>query len=237
MKSVKEKLELKDIMYHKMHNPLEFLNLFPMIDWITSLQLLNHDYEALVAKKCQMVTELDLSPLWCILGDKHINEVQKLIQRFPLVKEVSFAYCHNVKDHTILQILENLKEKPANITMLNFFYNNQLTDESMVWICERFPNLVELNVGRCMRITCKSIDKIAQLKNLKKLTLASTELGEKSNDRLDKNNCLERLEILDITGCKNFTYRMVQKMGDANKKLKLIHNARKKIILSETERW
>lgn len=187
----------------KLKTPIDFLDYFPMYDWITSMELLNRDFQRWVKQKCDQTTTLDLSQLWSIVGDEFIEQIQILIKRFPVATNVSLAYCHNVTDDLLTQFLGELCVDPLNIQELNLFYNNKLTDISFQWICKQFPNLVVLNVGRCMNIADKSIDKISNLQKLKKLTISSTELGTEAILLLEENGCLEQLTFLDITGCKN----------------------------------
>lgn len=212
--SREEEKGLEEILYHKggtLRKPIEFLDYFPMFDWITNLELLNKTFHTLVKQKCDASTILDLSQLWSLVGDKILvgddfeDEITSLIKRFPNATNISFGYCHNMTDNSLKMYMTELCQEPGNITELNLFYNNKLKDESMQWVCKRFPNLKKLNVGRCMNLGEKSIDKISNLQHLKKLTLSSTEMGTEALMSLEENECLARLDVLDVSGCKRIT--------------------------------
>jgi len=204
---LKRKSSFEEVLFHKiqLNTPADFLKYFRMSYWITTLQLLNNQFKKIVSKKCSIANRLDLAQFWSIVGDDFILEITTLIKRFPIVTDISFAYCNNVGDETLKKFMEALKQDPKTIKKLDLFYNNRLTDKAILWICERFPNIEDLNIGRCMSVTDRALDKVASLKNLKKLSISSTELGLDSLMFLEENKCLERLKELNIKGCKKIT--------------------------------
>lgn len=223
--SIDENTGLEEILYHKggaLLKPIEFLDYFPMFDWITNLELLNKTFQKLVKQKCDASTVLDLSQLWSLVGDDFEDEIKVLIKRFPNATNISFGYCHNMTDRLLKMYMAELCQEPGNITELNLFYNNKLTDESMQWVCKRFPNLQKLNIGRCMNLQERSIDKISNLENLRKLTLSSTEMGTEALMFLEENECLGRLNELDVTGCKKMTRERLEDSVGRYKNLSVI---------------
>merc|ERR1712150_102474 len=150
-----------------------------------------------------------------------IPKIITLIKRFPIAVDVSLAYCNMVTDDSLKTILTELPTNPENIQQLNLFYNNRLSDSSIQWICERFPNLRNLNVGRCMHLTDKSMDRISNLLHLQKLSLLSTEFGTEAMMLLEENGCLKRLKELDVRGCKKLTDEKLAISVNGGKDLKV----------------
>jgi len=122
-------------------------------------------------KQCQ---HFDFSYFFAVIGNFY-NHGQdnflKFCRYFKSLKSVEFKYCANLKASLLDRILENLEPDVENpqIQHLNLFFSSDCTDAVCAKIVKRLPELRELNLGRCHKVTAKSRHGVQQLGSLQKL--------------------------------------------------------------------
>jgi len=122
-------------------------------------------------KQCQ---HFDFSFFFAVIGNFTNNgqdNFLKFCQNFKSLKSVEFKYCANLKASLLDRIIEHLEPDVENpqIQHLNLFFSSACSDAVCAKIVRRLPELRELNLGRCHRITEKSRHGVQQLGSLKKL--------------------------------------------------------------------
>ena len=114
---------------------------------------------------------LCLEQFWSTLGPDGERNVLALAQKMDRIDSISLAYCAGCNDKLVQSLLQVFVDKRFPLRSLNLFYLGQLTDATIIYAASHFPDLTELNVGRCMLITDRSMRELAKLKHLKKLNV------------------------------------------------------------------
>merc|ERR1719193_1924777 len=122
-------------------------------------------------KQCQ---HFDFSYFFAVIGNFSNNgqdSFLKFCQHFKSLKSVEFKYCANLKASLLDRIIEHLEPDVENpqIQHLNLFFSSDCSEAVCAKIVKRLPELRELNLGRCHRITEKSRHGVQQLGSLQKL--------------------------------------------------------------------
>jgi len=122
-------------------------------------------------KQCQ---HFDFSYFFAVIGNFSNNGQDNFLKfclNFKSLKSVEFKYCANLKASLLDRIIEHLEPDVENpqIQHLNLFFSSDCSDAVCAKIVRRLPELRELNLGRCHRITEKSRHGVQQLGSLKKL--------------------------------------------------------------------
>jgi len=122
-------------------------------------------------KQCQ---HFDFSYFFAVIGNFSNNgqdNFLKFCQHFKSLKSVEFKYCANLKASLLDRIIEHLEPDMGNpqIQHLNLFFSSDCSEAVCAKIVKRLPELRELNLGRCHRITEKSRHGVQQLGSLQKL--------------------------------------------------------------------
>jgi hypothetical protein len=114
---------------------------------------------------------LNLEQFWFRLGLCKNDFFVNLIKQTDRIQHVSFAYCSALTDGTLRNFLTVLAEKRCPLQSLNLFFCPQLTDNTTDFIVQTFPDLQELNLGRCVQFSGRSIRSLATLRHLRKLNM------------------------------------------------------------------
>jgi len=122
-------------------------------------------------KQCQ---HFDFSYFFAVIGNFSNNGQDNFLrfcQHFKSLKSVEFKYCANLKASLLDRIIEHLEPDMENpqIQHLNLFFSSDCSEAICAKIVKRLPELRELNLGRCHRITEKSRHGVQQLGSLQKL--------------------------------------------------------------------
>merc|ERR1719193_165523 len=122
-------------------------------------------------KQCQ---HFDFSCFFAVIGNFSNNgqdNFLKFCHHFKSLKSVEFKYCANLKASLLDRIIEQLEPDMENpqIQHLNLFFSSDCSEAVCAKIVKRLPELRELNLGRCHRITEKSRHGVQQLGSLQKL--------------------------------------------------------------------
>jgi len=122
-------------------------------------------------KQCQ---HFDFSYFFAVIGNFSNNGQDSFLrfcQHFESLKSVQFKYCANLKASLLDRIIEHLEPDVENpqIQHLNLFFSSDCSEAVCAKIVKRLPELRELNLGRCHRITEKSRHGVQQLGSLQKL--------------------------------------------------------------------
>jgi len=132
---------------------------------------------------------------------------------------------------TFLQLPENpLKNSTQNFSLqqleiLSFENSSCLISESIHYLPNLCPKLIELNLNGCFRITTKNIFiniLISYSNTLRRLYLSETQINDDTIHSICRK--LKRLNILDIKSCKFVTKNIVENLLTLKQLEKLIAN-------------
>ncbi len=128
------------------------------------------------------------------------EELPTLLEKFPDLKELQLSYCTSLK-------FDSVDKWPAlkHVKKLDLSMNDQLTDNKLAALLEKFPDLEELQLYKCSNLEFNSVDKWPTLKHVKKLNLSINK--KLTDDKLAA--LLERfpnLEELDLSNCTHLKF-------------------------------
>eukprot|EP00347_Sterkiella_histriomuscorum_P014091 403362200 len=154
------------------------------------------------------------------VNDQHIE-----ITKFPeSLKELNLNGCREISEKTCVHLtkycknlirielywncrvidfgIKKLSSSNPNLSYVNLSGCKYLTDSSIIALCENCPEIYHLNITRIPKITKKSMESIASLKNLEYLNLyANSEISDNGFQILAQSQ-FHKLTFLDFCGCK-----------------------------------
>jgi len=181
-----------------LHRVLSFMSLLEQMNYLTVSKRWNNAIRT--TWKDEQRT-LCLEQFWAQLGLAHTDKIVNIVRTMGHLTKLSVAYCSNLSDVSLIQILTILaqKQKEGSLISLNLFYCHSVTDVSAKYLVDHFPNLTELNLGRCQLLTEKAVELVGKLKYLKRLTLSSNpNLSEETFMLLDDGTSFPALTELDV---------------------------------------
>eukprot|EP00455_Lapot_gusevi_P039911 TRINITY_DN4491_c0_g3_i1.p1 TRINITY_DN4491_c0_g3~~TRINITY_DN4491_c0_g3_i1.p1 ORF type:complete len:240 (-),score=18.70 TRINITY_DN4491_c0_g3_i1:268-987(-) len=180
-------------------NSLSFLTLLELF----IIQRASRRFRQLSLLTLQRLGTLELNQFWHQVGVSDSEQVSNLLRSMDQVHTLSLSFCHHAHDDVLLQIMTSLPN-PLALRRLHLYYVHRMTEPCFKHILQLCPNLIELNIGRCHRLTADAVAALSSLTQLKILHLSG-------NVQLE-NNALQLLEealpagfkFLDIHECTGF---------------------------------
>jgi hypothetical protein len=123
--------------------------------------------------RTHLIKRLHYGQFWSRIGILDNSYFITLTNSFKNICDINFSYCHFMNNSIFEQLIMRLSNHHTMIR-LNIFYCYHLNDEIINTIVQRFPNLTDLNIGRCHLMTERGIMKLAELTKLKTLNLVNT---------------------------------------------------------------
>eukprot|EP00823_Brevimastigomonas_motovehiculus_P004460 TRINITY_DN294_c2_g1_i1.p1 TRINITY_DN294_c2_g1~~TRINITY_DN294_c2_g1_i1.p1 ORF type:complete len:328 (+),score=51.89 TRINITY_DN294_c2_g1_i1:73-1056(+) len=225
--STQGKIKFESLELNKMTNlASKILSYLTILD-LLAVQRVSKVWKHLVEECLQnYFFQLDMSPFWSALGiaDKQSNFVS-LFSRFHCAQHISFAFCHLLTDATLLPLLRTLTKSSMNkqrVVSINLYYCYQLTEAVVAELPELFPNLEEINLGRCTgAVIERSLAPLRSLKNLKKLHLQNIP-ALKDSWLSPVDHFSTKFAFLDIQFCSSVTEQCLDEVKIAHQSLKII---------------
>lgn len=188
-----------DIPWESWANVVSFLTLF---EWVECRTLSKIYHEKVCLKALERFKCLDLSQFWAVLGDENAllkpAVLQPIVAGMTSIQSINVSYCNSIKDSDLVQWLRLVPvEVRPNITSLNLYYCQQLSNASVLNVLRMFPNLIKLNLGSCTQLTDACIPFIVKFSpGLKQLVLSNN--FSLTNEILVDLGCHPSLELVDL---------------------------------------
>lgn len=162
----------------------------------------NKRWHELVNITCaEHIDTLNLCQFWSRIGVLDTRLFRGLVSKFHHVRHLNLAYCHKLNTDTLIDIITAIPQHQS-INKLNLFYCYELNDDSIDVVLQLLPKLTELNVGRCMTLTNRSIDLLSDCNTLRKLVIvANPNIDIEITNYLDDPTKFKGLRVLNVVNC------------------------------------
>jgi hypothetical protein len=188
----------------------------PIFSYLTLIELIyiqsvnRNWYQNVKIAQKYYTKNLHFGQFWSRISTLHLESMLKFVNQFEQIIEVNFSYCHLLTNDICKQILTNIPNY-NNIEKLNLFYCYELTDDFIEWITVQLPHLHELNLGRCIKLTDRTLLSIAKLPQLRILNIVyNPNVTIDSLMMFDDPSCFRSLQSFNVINCKHFQPEVVE---------------------------
>ena len=198
---------------------LSFLSVIELL----YIQQVNHRfYDGVYEAKTDLITRLHLGQFWSRLGVMPTEHFLSLLSGYRAVRELNVSYCHFLTGDTLLALVKGTPSY-ERIERLNLFYCYNLTDEHVAAVLPLLPNLAELNLGRCIHITDKTLRVLRTSPTLRSLTLSSLPLlSEETLMAFDDPSTLPALAYLSLVNTGKFSAIQVDEVRVSRPQMRIV---------------
>jgi len=148
-----------------------------------------------------LIPRLHLGQFWSRIGVLPTEYFTNLAQQFGNVTELNCGYCNFMSGPTFFQILTAVP-RYERLTKINLYYCYNLTDDDIDKLLHEYhlPNLRELNIGRCPKLSDRSVRLLAaECPNLQYLNLVhNPNVGEETFMLFDDLTKFPSLTLLNL---------------------------------------
>ena len=187
------------------------------------IQQVNHRfYDGVYEAKADIITRLHLGQFWSRLGVTPTEHFLSLISGYRAVREVIVSYCHFLTGDTLLALIKGTPSY-ERVERLNLFYCYNLTDEHVAAVLPLLPALQELNLGRCIHITDKTLRALRTSTTLRSLTLSSLpQLTEETLMAFDDPATMPALSYLSLVNTGKFSALQVEEVRTSRPQMRIV---------------
>ncbi|KAK6456996.1 protein required for glucose repression and for glucose and cation transport [Scheffersomyces xylosifermentans] len=159
-----------------------------------------------VLQNCEKLQSIDLTGV----TDIHDDIILALAQNCVRLQGLYAPGCGNVSESAILHLLQSC----PMLKRVKFNNSNNITDESIRTMYENCKSLVEIDLHNCPNVTDMYLKKIfLDLSQLREFRISNAAgITDKLFELLPDGFYLEKLRIIDITGCNAITDKLVEKL-------------------------
>ncbi|CAL1181150.1 unnamed protein product [Candida parapsilosis] len=159
-----------------------------------------------VLQGCERLQSIDLTGV----TDIHDDIINALADNCPRLQGLYAPGCGNVSEPTIIKLLKSC----PMLKRLKFNSSSNITDASIQVMYENCKALVEIDLHGCENVTDQYLKKIfLELTQLREFRISSAPgITDKLFELIPEGHILEKLRIIDITGCNAITDRLVEKL-------------------------
>ena len=187
------------------------------------IQQVNHRfYDGVYEAKADLIARLHLGQFWSRLGVQPTEHFLSLVSGYRAVRELNVSYCHFLTGDTLLALV---KGTPGyeKIERLNLFYCYNLSDEHIAAVLPLLPGLTELNLGRCIHISDKTLRTLRASATLRSLTLSSLPLlTEETLMAFDDPSTMPALSYLSLVNAGKFSAIQVDEVRASRPHIRIV---------------
>ena len=198
---------------------LSFLSVIELL----YIQQVNHRfYDSVYVAKTDLIARLHLGQFWSRLGVTPIEHFLSLVSGYRQVRELNVSYCHFITGEALIAVIKGIPSY-ERIERLNLFYCYNLTDEQVAAVLPMLPNLTELNLGRCIHITDKTLRTLRTSTTLRSLTLSSLpQLTEETLMAFDDPSTMPTLSYLSLVNTGKFSALQVEEVRTSRPQMRIV---------------
>ncbi|ODV78678.1 protein required for glucose repression and for glucose and cation transport [Suhomyces tanzawaensis NRRL Y-17324] len=167
---------------------------------------LSHTPITNVLQNCEKLQSIDLTGV----TDIHDDIINALAKNCTRLQGLYAPGCGNVSEEAIINLLESC----PMLKRVKFNNSNNITDRCILKMYENCVSLVEIDLHNCPNVTDKYLKSIfLDLSQLREFRISNaTGITDKLFEYLPNEFYLEKLRIIDITGCNAITDKLVEKL-------------------------
>ncbi|OBA23261.1 RNI-like protein [Metschnikowia bicuspidata var. bicuspidata NRRL YB-4993] len=189
----------------------ELLDLFrgcPKLERLTLVNCtkLNHMPISRVLKNCNRLQSIDMTGVQDIQDDI----IYALAQNCPRLQGLYAPGCGNISEEAIIQLLQSC----PMLKRIKFNNSENISDRSILAMYENCKSLVEIDLHNCPNVTDTHLKRIfAELSQLREFRISNAAGITDDLFELIPDDCfLDKLRIIDVTGCNAITDKLVERM-------------------------
>ena len=189
----------------------KLLNLFvgcPRLERLTLVNCakLTRTPIANVLQGCERLQSIDLTGV----TDIHDDIINALADNCPRLQGLYAPGCGNVSEAVIIKLLRSC----PMLKRLKFNSSSNITDASILAMYENCKSLVEIDLHGCENVTDLHLKRIfLELTQLREFRISNAPaITDKLFELLPEGFIMEKLRIIDITGCNAVTDKLVEKL-------------------------
>lgn len=159
-----------------------------------------------VLKNCERLQSIDLTGV----TDIHDDILISLADNCPRLQGLYAPGCGNVSESSIITLLK----KCPMLKRVKFNNSDKITDETILTMYQNCKSLVEIDLHNCPEVTDLYLRKIfLELSQLREFRISNAPgITDNLLNLLPNEFYLEKLRIIDITGCNAITDKFVEKL-------------------------
>ncbi|KAG7663054.1 GRR1 [[Candida] subhashii] len=159
-----------------------------------------------VLQNCERLQSIDLTGV----TDIHDDIINALTENCPRLQGLYAPGCGNVSEQAIINLLRSC----PMLKRIKFNSSNHITDESILAMYENCKSLVEIDLHGCELVTDQYLKQIfLELTQLREFRISNAPgITDKLFELIPEGFYLEKLRIIDITGCNAITDKLVEKL-------------------------
>lgn len=167
---------------------------------------LTHEPITRVLQNCEKLQSIDLTGV----TDIHDDIVNALATNCVRLQGLYAPGCGNVSEEAIINLLRSC----PMLKRVKFNNSNNITDDSILVMYDNCKSLVEIDLHNCPNVTDQHLRSIfLDLTQLREFRISNAAgITDNLFELLDMNCYLEKLRIIDITGCNAITDKLVEKL-------------------------
>lgn len=159
-----------------------------------------------VLENCEKLQSIDLTGV----QDIHDDIIYALSRNCTRLQGLYAPGCGSVSEDAILTLLRSC----SMLKRVKFNNSDHITDESIIAMYTNCKSLVEIDLHNCPNVSDKYLKQIfADLSQLREFRISNAAgITDKLFELIPEDHYLEKLRIIDITGCNAITDRLVEKL-------------------------
>lgn len=159
-----------------------------------------------VLQGCERLQSIDLTGV----TDIHDDIINALADNCPRLQGLYAPGCGNVSEAAIINLLKSC----PMLKRVKFNASTNITDESILVMYENCKSLVEIDLHGCENVTDKYLKQIfLDLAQLREFRISNAPgITDKLFELIPEGHILEKLRIIDITGCNAISDKLVEKL-------------------------
>ncbi|EGW31050.1 protein required for glucose repression and for glucose and cation transport [Spathaspora passalidarum NRRL Y-27907] len=167
-----------------------------------------------VLQNCERLQSIDLTGV----TDIHDDIINALADNCPRLQGLYAPGCSNVSEEAIIKLLRSC----PMLKRVKFNASNNITDECILVMYQNCKSLVEIDLHGCEQVTDLNLKRIfLELSQLREFRISNAPgITDKLFELIPEGFILEKLRIIDITGCNAVTDKLVEKLVSCAPKLR-----------------
>ncbi|CDR40468.1 CYFA0S05e00870g1_1 [Cyberlindnera fabianii] len=197
----------------------DFLDLFSGSINLERLTLVNcskitHTPIVNILQGCQKLQSIDMTGVKDITDEVFIS----LAENCPRLQGLYAPGCPNISNEVILDIVQ----KCPMLKRVKISDNENVTDDAVLALIGKCKSLIEVDVHNCGNITDNSLQRLfSDLDQLREFRIShNANITDNIFRSIPEGMRLDRLRIIDLTGCVKITDRSVEAIVDAAPRLR-----------------
>lgn len=167
---------------------------------------LSHEPITAVLKDCSRLQSIDMTGVQDILDDI----VYALARNCTRLQGLYAPGCGNISEAAIITLLKSC----PMLKRIKFNNSDNITNESILAMYENCKSLVEIDLHNCPNVTDKYLKRIfSDLIQLREFRISNAAgITDDLFELVPEDYFLDKLRIIDVTGCNAITDKLVERM-------------------------